>query len=355
MGFAKTQKDRLTRVWARARGSWVGKSATACIRCGHELSAWVHSEQASPPHVKQLTESIAALHMGAPDSVDGERDTEAPIFLLSTYMRSGSTLLQRILVTDPRVLLWGEPFGEMDLVARIAEMVSHSISPWNLEWSEKLNPTSPSIATSWIADLYPSSENFRWALRGFFDRWLGEPARKLGFVRWGFKEVRLGATEAALLHWLYPRAKFVVITRNPYDCYRSLVDSGWPIVYHRRPEICIDSAAAFARQWNRLALSWSELPAGFPSFHIKYEDLTKSKVDFRGLESWLGLEIKENVALSVVVGGSTKRPRLNWYERLIIAREAAAGMRALGYSDHTEKQPERVNPKGVESRAGLGS
>jgi hypothetical protein len=45
----------------------------------------------------------------------------------------------------------------------------------------------------------------------------------------------------------------------------------------------------------------------------------------------LGLEIKENVALSVSVGRTSLRYRLNWHERFIIAHEAAAGMQALGY------------------------
>jgi hypothetical protein len=70
---------------------------------------------------------------------------------------------------------------------------------------------------------------------------------------------------------------------------------------------------------------------GFPAFHIKYEDLINGKVDFRELESWLGIEIKEEMALSASVGGTAVRGRLNWYERLIIKREAAAGMHALGY------------------------
>jgi Sulfotransferase family len=270
--------------------------------------------------------------MRAPDAVERERDTEAPIFLLSTGHRTGSTLLQRILVTDPRVLLWGEPLGDMALVCRIAEMMSSFICPWNVEHWKDHNPTSSSIATSWISDLYPPGENFQLALRGLFDRWLGEPARQLGFARWGLKEVRLGAAEASLLHWLYPRAKFLILSRHPYDCYRSLADSNWD-VYHRYPDICIDSAARFARLWNGLALSWSELPVGFPSFHIKYEDLIGGKVDFRELESWLGIEIRENVALSVSVGGTATRPRLSWCERWIIRREAARGMRALGYSE----------------------
>lgn len=68
---------------------------------------------------------------------------------------------------------------------------------------------------SWIASPYPPGDDFRLALRGLFDRSLCEPARHRGFSRWGFKEVRLGATEATVLHWLYPQAKFVILSRHP--------------------------------------------------------------------------------------------------------------------------------------------
>jgi hypothetical protein len=230
------------------------------------------------------------------------------------------------------LLLWGEPLGEMALASKLAEMVSHSIHPTLLQlWGEQADINSPALATSWIANLYPSTTYFRAALRSMFDQWLGKPAREGGFARWGFKEVRLGATEATLLHWLYPKSKFVLISRHPYDCYRSLADSLWQ-TYYRYPDLPVNSAASFAHHWNRLVLSWSDLPAGFPCFHIKYEDLVGGKTDFRKLESWLGLEIKENIALSASVGGTAKRRRLTWYERLIIAREAEAGMRASGYS-----------------------
>jgi hypothetical protein len=105
-----------------------------------------------------------------------------------------------------------------------------------------------------------------------FDRWLGRPARERGFTRSGFKEVRLGAAEAMLLRWIYPKAKFGLLSRNPYDCYRSLSDSGWHHVYCTRPHIRVDSAAGLATHWNRIVLSCSELPANFPAFRIKYED-----------------------------------------------------------------------------------
>ena len=330
MSFTKAHKYKETRVWVWAHNSKLGELSRAWRKCGRELVGWLQCEPVTFPSVKQLAESIAIF--GASASLDGDADTDAPIFLLSTGWRAGSTLLQRILVTDSRLLLWGEPLGEMTLASKLTEIVNDSLSPRNLEiWRRQGNLTSSSLATSWIANLYPPGSDFRSGLRSLFDQWLCAPARRNGFTRWGFKEVRFGASEAALLHWLYPHAKFVIISRHPYECYRSLADSGWP-VYYRYPGVRMNSAARFAKYWNALALSWSELPEGFPCFHIKYEDLIGGKVDFRKLESWLDLEIREDVALVASVGGTATRSKLSWHERLIIGHEAEAGMHALGYS-----------------------
>ncbi len=332
MAASTISRYKQTWAWERLRRSWLGNLVRGSRGCKRELWAWLRCPRVSVPEVEQLVRSLAIFQPQVPADVAGQQQTQAPIFLLSTGWRAGSTLLQRVLVTDPRLLLWGEPLGEMGVVTRLAEMLSGSVSSRNLEqWNNQPDPASPGLATAWVANLYPPGTDFRLALRSLFDRWLEEPARHRGFVRWGLKEVRLGATEACLLHWLYPQAKFVIISRHPYDAYRSMADAHWGEVYYRYPDVPGDSAASFARHWNRLAVSWARLPADFPSVHIKYEDLIAGKVDFRHLESWLGIEIRENVALSVSVGGTAKRGRLSWYERWIIAREAAEGMRALGY------------------------
>jgi hypothetical protein len=297
-----------------------------------ELWDWARCKRVTVPSVQQFLETITAIDSSARVCEDSE--AEAPIFLLSTGWRSGSTLLQRILVTDPNVLLWGEPLGEMALLPGIAGMLTGlETFPDLKELCAADNPVFSSLPTSWIASLYPPGSDFRGGLQTLLTRWLAEPARKRGFGRWGFKEVRLGGTEATLLRWLYPRAKFVLLCRNPYDCYLSLEDSGWHHLYHSRPDIRVDSAAGLARHWNRIALSWSELPADFPAFRIKYEDLIGGRVDFRQLESWLGIKLNENLALSVRVGSTTHRNRLGLCQRWIISHEAAAGMRALGYSE----------------------
>ncbi|MGH9498290.1 MAG: sulfotransferase family protein [Terriglobales bacterium] len=284
------------------------------------------------PGAEELVNSLQTLGATTHQAAD-DQDGCSPIFLLGTGWRTGSTLLQRILVTDPNVLIWGEPLGEVGLVSGIAEMLNRiSGSPGLEKLFAGDNLTSNQMATSWIATLYPPPDDLRTALRSLLDRWLGDPARTRGFVRWGFKETRLGAAEAVFLHWLYPNSKFVILSRHPYDCYKSLADSGWHHVYYRRPDIRVDSAAGFARHWNRLALSWASLPSGFPCVRLKYENLISDKVDFRQLESWLGVKLAEDVALSAVVGRRAVRAHLSWYESFIIAREAAAGMRALGYS-----------------------
>ena len=331
-----TPKYKETRLWTRARASWLGRAVRECRRSRREFLAWARCEKVAPSNVQQLAESIAAIPVRAPDSVDEKR--EAPIFLLSTGGRAGSTLLQRILVTDSRVLLWGEPLSQMGLISRITESVSGSVDPHHMQqWRNSDKASSSSLPTSWINILFPPGDDFRSALRSLFDRWLGEPARELGYTRWGFKEVRLGAAEAILLQWLYPNAKFIILSRHPYDCYRSLVDSNWHVCWDRYTNTVMNSAVSFARIWNEMAASWSQLPEGFPRMFIMYDDVVSGNFDFRKLESWLGIEIRENVALSVSVGGTTKRSRLSWCERLIIGREATAGMQALGYSKHIDK------------------
>jgi hypothetical protein len=95
----------------------------------------------------------------------------------------------------------------------------------------------------------------------------------------------------------------------------------------------VDSAAGFASHWNQIASSWLELPEGFPSFHVKYEDLIGGNFDFRKVESWLGIEITEKVAMSVIVdiaryapvlvgmsGGSLRTKRLPECKPLVIPR-----------------------------------
>jgi hypothetical protein len=250
------------------------------------------------------------------------------VFVLGTGWRTGSTLLQRVLVTDAELMMWGEPLGRMALLPRLAEMLSAADDRWPRPGSFALPEDLRALATTWIANLYPAGGDLRRGLRALLDSWLAEPARRLGFARWGVKEVRLGAAEACVLRWLYPGAGFVVLLRHPFDAYRSA--RTWRL-YSRWPDETVNCAVAFARHWNHLALSWTRSAIGLDPLVVRYEDLVSGAFDFERLERFLGLRLAPQRALSVRPGVNRVSRELSRCERRLVLREAATGMEAFGY------------------------
>lgn len=278
------------------------------------------------PTVAEMQRALAAFERVAGPSPYEQLDE--PVFLLAVSWRTGSTLLQRVLMTDPALLVWGEPWGRMSLLPRLAEAVVAFRDDWpHLEYmitEVEADPTETFLS----ADLYPPGQDFRAALQQMLHRWLAAPARERGHSRWGFKEVRLGAPEACLLRWLYPRAKFLVLLRHPFDAYRSC--KHWQL-WSRWPDHPVTSAASFGRHWNHLAMSWRREPLDFPARFVKYEDLVSGAFDFRAMEAELGLRLDEAKALGTRVGGRPKPGQLTREEAKILAEEARAGMRAWDY------------------------
>src|SRR5271165_37747 len=91
--FVKAQKYKQTRIWAWGRQTWVGALTRAAKRFCHEMWAWLSRERVSLPGVARLEESIASLQFCGLDTTKPETAEAAPIFLLSTGWRAGSTLL----------------------------------------------------------------------------------------------------------------------------------------------------------------------------------------------------------------------------------------------------------------------
>jgi hypothetical protein len=300
---------------------------------GHALRAVRRALRRPAPRVS-AAEVLAALErLGPLERSDLGNAPEAPVFVLSTGWRTGSTLLQRILMTDRRVLLWGEPLGRMGLVSRLAEAVCGMRPGWPPEefWIDRRAP-SEDPTTAWIANLFPPAVDFRAALRSLVERWLVVPARERGFVRWGLKEVRLGSPEAVLLRWLYPAACLVVLTRDPLAAYRSIRGSApdW-VLYARWPDRRVDDAVTFARHWNALAASWAEDTAPAERLVIRYEDLVRPGYDFRPLASFVSLELAPEKALGSQVGGASREVQLGALETMLVRRETVTGRRVMGY------------------------
>ena len=264
----------------------------------------------------------------------------APVFLLASAWRSGSTLAQRLLVSSGDLLMWGEPYDHSSPIRRLAG----SVAPFDSKWPPTpyiVDPKDPPSHDKWIANAYPAPRHLMAAHRAFFDTLFTEPAREAGFARWGLKAVRLNGEHSRYLQTLYPDARFVFLHRNPYDAflsYRLLHDirphSYW--WYHRWPDIQVSTAEQFGAIWATITESFLEHINEVKGGVVAYEDIVRGDLD--GLEKAAGVDIDRSVLQDRV--GSTEDERGAWKdaslmlsdeERAAIEVAAGAVARRLGY------------------------
>ncbi len=221
-----------------------------------------------------------------------------PIFVLASGWRSGSTLLQRLIVSSGQALIWGEPHD----LAGFVQTLARSFRPFGQEWpprewilDDRPSAEPQQLSTSWIANICPNPAGLLEAHRAFLRAWLAAPASDLGYTRWGFKEVRLGALEIAYLRALFPHARIVLLVRDPVAAWRSY--SGKPWIYHHRwPDHPLVSARGFADLWNGLVAAFLHAADNDPHcFLVRYEDLLRDRSTTGLLARFLHLEIDSSV------------------------------------------------------------
>src|SRR5437588_3914793 len=129
---------------------------------------------------------------------------EEPLFLLAAGWRSGSTLLQRMLMRH--CFMWGEPFGRAMPVDCMARQFHAFHQNWPMRdfFINHRPPGHPDFSKEWIANLYPPLTALVQAHLAYFHALFQTPAHERGFRRWGVKEVRLSIGHAFYLKWLFP-------------------------------------------------------------------------------------------------------------------------------------------------------
>lgn len=260
-------------------------------------------------------------------------DDEAPIFLFSAGWRSGSTLLQRLIMSDKDVLIWGEPYDECGMIQALADTTKAFRAGWPPQ-DYYYDGTPPGeLSGNWIANLFPSMADLRKGHRALFDTLFAHPAKTAGASRWGIKEVRLGVEHAFYLRWLYPKAKFLFLYRNPLDAYRSYCRYGrnW---YDTFPDAPVFTPMAFGKHWRYLMKGYMENAKSLDALVIRYEDLIEGRVNLNEIEKHLGIHIDHSV-LDNKVGSSErggKKVLVSKLEKWLLKRAVSPLAEELGYT-----------------------
>lgn len=210
------------------------------------------------------------------------RDSE-PIFLLASGQRCGSTLLQRLLNSHPRVLIWGEQGGYI----RRFQKEFGALRRWSHTHAKQRDVYLSEGYDRFVSNMLPSVPELNDAATIHLAAIFADPARRLGKDIWGFKEVRYDLETATFLQECFPKARFIHMTRHVADCYLSM----------RRWEL---TPGAWTREWTLMGLdAWVRVNKSFAGetnrlprlLKVRYEDMVSDTTAFLGkIADFLRLE-----------------------------------------------------------------
>ena len=260
-----------------------------------------------------------------------------PVFVLSAGWRSGSTLVQRLLMSSGEIFIWGEPYGSASIIESLARplLVFDENRPTKSEiWDGRSNLVE--LSNKWIANLSPHPLVLKESMCEFLETLFYAPLQNKGIPRWGLKEVRIPADYCFFLKWLYPRAKFVLVYRNPYHAWHSY--RRYRRWFRAIPNDPVFTPYAFGRVWKNLVNSFTLNHDKIRAFLVSYESIVSDPEGIvRKMEEYLGFSISLD-PLRTKVGGSRKK-RLSKSDRLLLfyewmwVRVAVGGVAArLGYN-----------------------
>ena len=239
-----------------------------------------------------------------------------PIFIFSAGWRSGSTLVQRLIMSSKKYFIWGEPYGGAGIIENLANQFRSFTNRWPVEQNFLSQIDCSDLEYKWIANLTPDIEDLIDAHITYLKRLFYYPIRN-DYYGWGLKEVRLNYEHAIYLNFLFPNAKFIFLVRNPLHAYRSYKRfRRWYISIPDKP---VFNAISFARFWNFLAKGFFENKHKVNCILIKYEDLKSQPLNtLSELSKFLNISINQTVLTRKVGSSNPKKFHLNLIERLII-------------------------------------
>jgi hypothetical protein len=285
-------------------------------------------------HIHKLTIALQNLSHRWPDAAQRNDDMEYPVFIFSAGWRSGSTLLQRLVISSGEIALWGESLGDAAFSARLGHCLSNISDSWPPDnfFLDGINDFA-CLSNEWSANLTPHMRFLSIAQRSFFLNWFKLPAQELfGLERWGFKEVRLTIDHARYFKWLFPNSKFIFICRNPLQAFKSWKGNQWGSSW---PGYHTSSAVAFSKHWSLLLKGFLSGFREVDGLIIRFEDLISGNVDLKTLAEHIQVNKIEASVLEQKIRSPKHKGRkkrcLTIFDRAIINCFCRTIMKKMNY------------------------
>ena len=210
-----------------------------------------------------------------------------PVFVIGPTTRCGTSLLQRLLNSTGKIVIYGENFAllqtfpdiirnyqrEGDAKRKVIAMAR------DLLVTKKEDFEASSLFPDFDNYLRALISSFRFLLRSYRD-----DAASLGFERWGIKHQIRHQTSFAILPRLLPDVRYVMIYRDLLPVARS-AKARWPGDF-RGPQ-----------DWRRFARSWADNIRTMQRFSgdafllFKYEEfIADPEPHLQRLEAFTGIE-----------------------------------------------------------------
>lgn len=252
-----------------------------------------------------------------------------PLIVTSPVIRSGTTLLQRLLCSSREALIYGELCGQdLDFFLQLYMVKTQIYRAKMPAFALGLREVLDGQVNSWIPDLMPEMEGYLAALKeGAFAGLVHcrDYAAGMGRRVWGFKYPGWAPHRMQLLRHTLPEARFLCIYRGLAACVKSAKAQG-----ELQSE---EHLRVFCHEW-KVNLQFMLGAAGDPAFLVlRYEDLAGGPegvlgriVEFTGVRS-MRPEVLEH-KVNGFSGGYTPPASLSEAEMKIV-QESAESLGAM--------------------------
>ncbi|MCK0743690.1 sulfotransferase family protein [Chromohalobacter nigrandesensis] len=221
------------------------------------------------PYLYRANHAFKALRNGSCFSKDGENTSEF-LFVVGCG-RSGNTLLRRLLVEKFDIYIPPETY----VLPR--QINQYCVSDF-LRWPDKVDsilsmlenhPEFETFGVDSLSDFKVLAKKWRSDQQSFVNlieglyRWIGEQNSVTG--QWVGDKTPLNTLSLGVIHWAFPKAKFIFIERDPVDVVESYLKAG-----------LYQNAEDAAKRWKNSLKYWErfkKLKSDQDSLEFRYEDL----------------------------------------------------------------------------------